>query len=721
MTYDSFPTREQVLDYIAEWESTPSVKEIARAFHVKREDIPRLKEMLEAKDPGEKPRAKKLRLPPMLVLDIMGTNMDGELTAIPAVKDFADMGIEFIVTSLDKGAEAAKPGDRVLAKIKAAGTDYLARVTRILPPRDNVTVLGVINKTQQGIFLEPVYRKERRTFLMDAATIGEARNGDLVEAEVESGSTRYGFRKGKVLRIIGRLDNPHAASHIAIHRLGIPVDFPEAVFQELGHLEAPTLGNRTDLRDMPLITIDGEDARDFDDAIHAEPDTSKGNPGGWKLTVAIADVAHYVKPGSALDLEAQRRGNSVYFPDRVVPMLPEVLSNGLCSLKPNEDRYCVAAHIIIDADGKTKHFSFTRGLMRSVERRTYNNIQEEIDSGRPSPHVKNIHDAYLSLKKGIMERGPLELNLPEYKVYIDKEGKVTSIEKIKRLEAHSIIEAYMVAANIAVADYLSDTKIGAIYRVHASPDPEKLRGLKEVLDAGGYRFALGNKVTAKHFNGILRQAEAEGAALAIHNAVLRTQMQAYYSPHNDGHFGLALTSYCHFTSPIRRYSDLVVHRALIEAMKWENGNSHPAEKLASISEHISTTERRAMQAERDAMDRYTAAFLTDRVGAQFEGHISGAADAGLFITLDDTGAEGFVSRMNLHDDMYHYDKKGARLVGRRTGRIYSIGQKVRVELEEVALATGSIRLRMTGDSRRGRPSREAPKNRFKKRYAKKRR
>lgn len=692
MPHDSFPTRDQIQDYVSSWESPPSVKEIARAFHIKREDMGRLREILMESKAGRRVKSTTPRLPPMLVLDISGTNSDGELIATPAVRDFAD--ITLTITDFEKGSEGAKVGDRVLAKVKKSEGEFVARLVRILPQRGTLTVLGVIAKNPQGFFLEPVYRKERRSFLLDPASLQGAGDGDLVEAEVEAGSERNGFRRGKVVRKLGRLDNPHAASHIAIHRLGIPVDFPPEVFAELDDLEAPSLGDRVDLRSMPLITIDGEDARDFDDAVHAAPYKN-----GWKLTIAIADVAHYVKAGSPLDIEAQKRGNSVYFPDRVVPMLPEILSNGLCSLKPNEDRYCIAAHITIDTEGNTKEASFTRGLMRSAERRTYNNLQAEMDTGKPSEIVANLYGAYASLKKHITERGPLELNLPEYKVFINEAGKVTEIKKVKRLDSHQLIEAFMVAANIAVADFLTHKGAPAIFRVHASPDPLKLRALKDVMNASGYRFALGGKTTAKQFNGILRQAEADGAALAIHNAVLRTQMQAYYSPHNDGHFGLALTSYSHFTSPIRRYADLVVHRAMIQAMQWEKTdkkNMQTGDSLKVISDHISTTERRAMQAERDAMDRYTASFLTDRVGAIFEGHISGATDAGLFITLDDTGAEGFVPRMSLRDDLYHYDKKAARLTGARKGRVFSIGQRVSVALEDVALATGSIRLRMEG-------------------------
>ncbi|MFO1241793.1 MAG: ribonuclease R [Rickettsiales bacterium] len=716
MSYDSFPTRDQIQDYISSWESPPSVKEIARAFHIKREDIGRLKDILSESKAGRRVKPATPRLPPMLVVDITGINADGELLANPTVRDFAD--IMLTVTDFEKGAEHAKVGDRVLAKIKKSDGDFVARLVRVLPPRGTLTVLGMLVKNPQGYFLEPVYRKERRSFLLDPTTIRDARDGDLIEAEVEAGSDRYGFRRGTLLRVLGRLDNPHAASHIAIHRLGIPVDFPPDVFTELDNLETPALGDRVDLRSIPLITIDGEDARDFDDAVHAVPYKN-----GWKLTIAIADVAHYVKLGSPLDIEAQKRGNSVYFPDRVVPMLPEILSNGLCSLKPNEDRYCIAAHITIDGGGNTKEFSFTRGLMRSVERRTYNNIQEEIDSGKPSEIVANLYGAYHALKKHITERGPLELNLPEYKVFINDAGKVTDIRKVKRLDSHQLIEAYMVAANIAVADFLTKQKAPSIFRVHAEPDPEKLRALKDVMNASGYRFTMGNKATAKQFNGILRQAEADGAALAIHNAVLRTQMQAYYSPHNDGHFGLALTSYSHFTSPIRRYADLVVHRALIRAMGWgknDNKNILDGDALKVVSDHISSTERRAMQAERDAMDRYTASFLTDRVGAVFEGHISGATDAGLFITLDETGAEGFVPKMSLRDDQYHYDKKGARLTGARKGRIYAIGQRVTVTLEDVALATGSIRLRMDGQPQED-YRKATPHPGYKKRYNPKKR
>ncbi|NBX03068.1 MAG: VacB/RNase II family 3'-5' exoribonuclease [Alphaproteobacteria bacterium] len=442
------------------------------------------------------------------------------------------------------------------------------------------------------------------------------------------------------------------------------------------------------MRDIPLVTIDGEDARDFDDAVFAERDGD-----GWHIVVAIADVAYYVKENSALDAGAFERGNSVYFPDRVIPMLPERLSNGLCSLRPDEDRYCLAVHIWIDSGGVMKKYKFLRGLMLSRARLTYNIVEEyqgktPTDENPVSHLIANLYGAYKSLAEERDKRGALNLNLPEYKIIFDSVGNVASISPRAQLESHRLIEAFMIAANVAAADYLLKHKAPGIYRVHETPSAEKMEGLYQLLHMAGYSLAKGAGVTATHFNRVLKKAEGTPEQQLIHTSVLRSQMQAFYSEENLGHFGLSLQKYCHFTSPIRRYSDLIVHRSLVDLI-----SGHKPEKkrnLPEIALHISETERKAMMAERDASDRYKVSYMSKKLGDVFAGTITGLNEYGLFVSLSENGVTGFVPIRNLPGDFYHYDKKQARFHGQRTRRNFTLGQEIVVRVLEANAMTGSL-------------------------------
>jgi ribonuclease R len=504
----------------------------------------------------------------------------------------------------------------------------------------------------------------------------------------------------RVVERVGDSADPRSFSLIAIHAHGIPTAFPGEALELAERAQPVALEARTDLREIPLVTIDGADARDFDDAVWAEPDSD--HPAGWHVLVAIADVAWYVRPADALDFSARERGNSVYFPDRVVPMLPEALSNELCSLKPGVERACMAVHLWLDGDGHVRRHRFVRGLMRSAARLTYEEVQTAID-GRPNELTRPLLDralrplygAYAAFERARRQRGTLELDLPERRILLDPTGHVARIEPRQRLDSHRLIEEFMIAANVAAAAELERLKQPCMYRVHDQPDPAKLAALRDFLDGigiHGLALAKGQLVRPRHFSEILQRAAGTPYATLVSELVLRSQAQAVYSPENLGHFGLALRHYAHFTSPIRRYADLLVHRALIAGLELGGGGLPRVEAadFAEAAQHISMTERRAAAAERSAVDRYTAAFLAERVGASFAGRISGVTRAGLFVTLAETGADGLIPMRSLPTDYYDHDEKRHRLIGRRWGRAYTLGDALSVRLAEANAVTGSL-------------------------------
>jgi len=500
------------------------------------------------------------------------------------------------------------------------------------------------------------------------------------------------------------------------------MDFPAAAVEEAEAAGPAPLDRREDLRTVPLVTIDGADARDFDDAVWAAPDVDPGNPGGLRLLVAIADVAWYVRAGAALDREAEKRGNSVYFPDRVVPMLPEALSAGLCSLRPQEDRPCLAVEMIIDRQGKKLRHRFLRGLMRSVARLTYGQVQAARD-GRPDDATGPLLDSVIAPLYGGFEallaarqkRGTLDLDLSERRVFL-VDGKVARIEPRARLDSHRLVEEYMIAANVAAAEALEAKRMPCMYRVHDAPDPAKIEALREFTASLGLSLAKGQVIRPAVFARLLEQARGTPYAAMINELVLRSQAQAVYSPANIGHFGLALPRYCHFTSPIRRYADLLVHRALIAAHGFGDDGLRPEDgaRFPTIAEHISATERRAAAAERDAIDRYVAAFLAERVGDIFVGSVTGVTRFGLFVTLKDSGGSGIVPIGTLPSDFYDHDERRHCLVGRRWGRVYRLGETVGVRLVEATPITGGLVLQLVedaaaGDERIGAAGRSSPR------------
>ncbi len=508
-----------------------------------------------------------------------------------------------------------------------------------------------------------------------------------------------GLPRARVIELLGSMDEPKTVSLIAIHAHGIPTEFPPETIAEAKKAKPVTVRGRTDLRATPLVTIDPEDARDHDDAVWAGPDDDKNNKGGHIVIVAIADVAHYVTPGSALDEEAYKRGNSAYFPDRVVPMLPDELSGDLCSLHEDVDRPCLALRMVFDADGKKRRHEFLRGLMRSAKSLTYAQAQRAFD-GKPdaatkdvAPALRDLWAAYQAVAKARDHRDPLALDLPERRIQIGENGKVKSIDFRERLESMRLIEEFMIQANVAAAETLEKHRLPPIYRVHDVPSQEKLYAFSDYLRTIGIKFAKGQVVKPGTFNRILAQVKNGPHEAVMNDVVLRSQSQAVYAPDNLGHFGLNLARYAHFTSPIRRYADLLVHRALIRALKLgkDGLTDKEAARLGEIAEHISMTERRAMAAERDSTDRYVAAFMEDRVGATFPARITGVTRFGLFVRLAETGAEGLVPARSLGFEYFRHDEKKHALIGDRTGTTYRLGDQITVRLLEAAPLTGGLR------------------------------
>lgn len=700
------PSKAEILQWISDHPTLTSKRDIAKAFGIKgasRIDLKRVLRELEAEGHLEK-RKKTFRdpdrLPPVSVLQISGQTPDGELLARPL--EWHGEGVEPVVLMMPRAADPAlAEGDRILAKlqeVRGEAHHYEARLIRRIGTNPR-KVLGIFRKSAEGGRILPIDKGEGREWLVAADATGGAQDGELVEGEQAGPAGRLGLPRARVLDRLGDPSAPRAVSLIAIHQHGIPDEFPDAVIAEADAMVPAGLKGREDLRDLPLVTIDPWDARDHDDAVYAHADDDPANPGGHVIWVAIADVAHYVRPGSALDAEARKRGNSSYFPDRVVPMLPDRLSGDLCSLHEGVPRPCLAVRMTIDAEGARTGQRFVRGLMRSAASLTYEQVQAAMD-GAPDdrtgplldPVIRPLYAAYAALREARKRRAPLDLDLPERKVVLSETGKVTSVRFAERLDAHRLIEECMVLANVAAAETLVAKKMPLLFRVHEEPAPEKLDALREVAQAAGLTLAKGQVLRTAHLNALLHAAQGTDHAEIINMSTLRAMTQAYYAPQNFGHFGLALRAYAHFTSPIRRYADLVVHRALIAAHGWgrDGLSAEEIERLEQTAQHISETERRSMMAERDTNDRYLAAFLSERLGEDFTGRISGIARFGVFVKLDETGADGLIPMRALGHEYFHFDRDSGTLMGAETGRIIALGQRVTVRLAEAAPVSGGL-------------------------------
>jgi len=736
----------RVLELLAE-QAGANKRDLSRILGLKGSDRIQLKRILkelEAEGAIEG-RAKKRfvkagELPETLLIEIAGTDDDGEVLARPLNWDSNEEPPPIYVAPPKDGA-APGPGDRVLARLERHGEAYEARIIRRLERETPTRLIGVLRDSPSGGWrLVPIDKKARTEYALDKSDLGGAKNNELVAAEPKPGRMA-GFARVKVVERIGSMDSPKTISLIAIHDHGIPTEFPKSVIEEATAAGPVDPRGRTDLRAIPLVTIDPPDARDHDDAVWAGSDDDPANHGGHVVLVAIADVAHYVTPGSALDREALKRGNSAYFPDRVVPMLPEELSADLCSLKEGVDRPCLAVRLVFDKHGHKKSHVFLRAVMRSAARLTYAQAQAAFD-GQPDPAMgttvkktlADVWDAYKSLTIARNKRDPLDLDLPERRVILGADGKVSSIAYRDRLESMKLIEEFMVLANVAAAEALEKARTPLIYRVHDTPSKEKLYAFSDFLRTLNINFAKGQVVQPGTFNRILAASKGKPHEAVMNDVVLRSQAQAIYDPANIGHFGLNLAKYAHFTSPIRRYADLIVHRALIRAFKLDDGGLTDREigTLAGIAEHITMTERRAMAAERDSTDRYVAAYMEDRVGESFEARVTGVTRFGLFVRLTGIGAEGLIPIRALGGDYFHHDERAQALVGQRTHRRYGMGDELPVKLVEAAPITGGLRFELADGSsgtesrnrggahrpgrgsapRRGKPAKDSKKDRF---------
>ncbi len=730
----STPTREDLLAYLSEHPAATK-RDVARHFDIKGNDKVALKRSLrELMDEGDVKRGrgrKLLRtgdLPEVTVVEIVERDADGEMLCRPTHWDTdAPPPRIMLAPGADAGVEggALGIGERFLARLKRTAEGYEARIIKRLGMSAH-KALGVFRKLGRHGRIEPVDRKARHDFIVVEGDTGGAIDGELVVAEPLAGR-EMGQPRARIKERLGRMSEPKTISLIAVHAHGIPDHFPDTVVDEAERAKAATLeGGRVDLRKVPLVTIDPPDARDHDDAVWAAPDDDPQNKGGFKAVVAIADVAFYVRPNAALDREAAKRGNSVYFPDRVVPMLPERLSADLCSLKEKVDRAIIACHMTFDANGKQKSHRFERALMRSAARLSYNEVQDALD-GNPNdktgpliqPILKPLEACYRALVKARTKRSPLDLDLPERKIELGADGRVKSIALRERYDAHKLIEEFMIQANVAAAEALEAKRSPLVFRIHAPPSAEKLHALSDFLSTLNITLPKGQTVTTAMLDRVLAQAKNTPNADLVNVVMLRSQSQAEYSPDNIGHFGLALHRYAHFTSPIRRYADLVVHRALIRTFKLGQGGLTDTEidHLTRTSEDISAFERRAMAAERDSTDRYIAAFMSDRVGAEFAGKISGVTRFGLFVRLAETGADGLIPVRSLGREFFNHDERSHALVGERSGLTFRLGDRVRVRLEEATPLTGGLRFELVEGGKPGSPSRgtRGPKKDFRRR------
>ncbi|MBW0145567.1 ribonuclease R [Sphingomicrobium clamense] len=699
------PTQKQILEFIESSDQPAGKREIARAFGLKGNDKIALKRLLKDmadeglidSSPG---RAfhKMGGVPRVTVLRVVSTE-DGEVWATPENWHAETPAPKIRV--IEKGRRSALAvNDRILSRTEERGQGHVAHVMKKLA-RSAEMLMGVVRKEGSRHFLAPIDKKVRTTFLL--TDLGEAEVGDLVLAE----PTKSGGRQNtaKVDAVLGDPFAPKSFSMIAIHKHGIRDKFPESVLREAEKVAKLDLGDfREDLRDVPIVAIDPEDARDHDDAIWAAHDDAKDNPGGYKAIVAIADVSYYVRPNSELDKEALKRGNSVYFPDQVVPMLPEELSAGICSLKEGADRAAMVAHIRFDSGGNMKDFRFTRAKVRIAANIAYEDAQAAIDGeeGRVDPEIvkhslKPLWDCWKVMFEARNAREPLDLDLPERRVQLDEKGRIMSVAPRERLDAHRLVEDFMIAANVAAAKALEKKKAPVMYRIHEVPDREKLVTLKDYLKTFDIDFALGQVIQPKTFNRILeRLGPDHDNRIEITEQILRSQMQARYGPEPLGHFGLALGSYAHFTSPIRRYADLIVHRSLVSKYDLGPGGLEKgqADDLGKIGEIISGLERRAMEAERETVDRYVAAYLADQVGQLVKARITGVQPFGFFATVDGLGGDGLVLAKTLGREYFRYDEKRQSLIGEDSGDEYRGGQRLELKLVEADPVSGALRFEL---------------------------
>lgn len=707
------PSEQEILDFIRYFGGPASKRDICKGFGVKgddRIDVKKALKILEKKNLIVKTSGAYAipdSLPAVSQIEISEISIDGDELAIPLKWDEELQGPAPRI-EIQPGKQGHPPlsvGDHALARLHQRGPmHYEAKIIKILDSHA-ARVLGIVEQGKGELIIKPADKKAKESYILSDTKGRDVKVGDVVLVDpLPARGMRH--KKCKLADILGHENDTHIYSLISAHENGLSLTFPDDVIAETEPMKVPPLKGREDLRKYPLVTIDGADARDFDDAVFAEPDPDQGrNPGGYHLLVAIADVAYYVTHNSALDREALRRSNSTYFPDRVIPMLPEKLSNDLCSLRPHENRACMAVHLYISAEGRLVKYNFVRGLMRSEARLTYEQVQaardgltDDLTKPLMDKVINPLYDAFDILHKAREKRGALDLDLPERQIVIDDSGRMSGVRRRTRLHSHMLIEEFMVLANVASALALSKGKTPSIYRVHDSPKPEKLENARSFVKAFNLPFPQTGSVTPAGLNGVLHKASELEYAPLIHQTILRTQSQAIYSTDNIGHFGLALGHYTHFTSPIRRYADLIVHRDLIRSFNLGPGQLKDEEsvRLDEIAEIISTNERKSMSAEYATIDRFVAKYMEDKVGAEFEGRISGVSRFGLFVELKESGADGIIPIRTLPDDFYVHDEEQHALIGRKSRRVYRLGAAITVRLKEAHGMSGSTVFEVVG-------------------------
>ncbi len=697
-----FPTEQQIVDFIESSDRPAGKREIARAFGLKGQEKIQLKAMLKRmaeKGLVDKGAGQALHksggLPRVTVLRVTSVDDDGDVWAEPERWE-GDAPTPKLRVKERSRRHPLGVGDRVLARTEQAGHGWIAHpMKKIAPAQDEL--MGVLHEEGGKLWLKGLEKSNRKDFFVSDANRAQA--GDLVLAEKSGRPPRQSAR---VIEILGDPFEPRSFSLIAIHKHEIPVEFSDEAISEAEEAAKTPLGDREDLTHLPIIAIDPADARDHDDAFWAEADGA----GGWRVIVAIADVSFYVRPGSALDKEARRRGNSVYFPDRVVPMLPEELSADICSLKAGEDRAALACHMAIDAKGQVKSWRFARVQLRIAANIPYEDAQAAIegqggvDAELLDGVLKPLWNCWDALYAAREKRGSLDLDLPERRIELDETGRILSVAPRERLDAHRLVEDYMIAANVAAAKALEAKAASVMYRVHEPPSREKLMALKEYLASLDVPFTLGQVIRPETFNHILTRIGDSDFRPQVMEQVLRTQTQAYYTPRNAGHFGLALGSYAHFTSPIRRYADLLVHRSLVGAYGLGPDSASTkltgpeAERMEATGETISKLERRAMEAERDTVDRYVAAYLSERVGEIMKARITGVQNFGFFATVEGLGGDGLVPARDLGHEYYRYDERVHALIGAESGTRYAIGDRLELRLVEASPISGGLRFEL---------------------------
>lgn len=710
------PTRQQIIDFIAGSREPAGKREIATAFGVRGPLKVQLKALLKDMadegliDIGPGRAFHKMGgLPKVTVLRI--ADIDGS-AAIAVPERWEGGGPPPRLRVIERGRRSALGiGDRILARIEDAGQGQVAHPIRKLEP-DAEEIVGVLNRDtgpgdKVNWVLRSVDKRQRRDW--PVSDPGDAGHGDLVRAAVAGRPPR---QTARVVERLGDVTAPRSLSLIAIHKYGLAHIFGEEVEDQAALVAGLAIDDpvREDLRHLPIVAIDPADARDHDDAIWAAPDNDPANASGFQAVVAIADVSYYVRPGSSIDREARRRGNSVYFPDQVVPMLPHSLSSGACSLKAGEDRAALVVHLTIDNHGRVTASRMARAIVRLSANIAYEQAQAAIDGGDSTvapdlieTALRPLWDCWRLLAKARDARSPLDLDLPERQIMLDDAGRIAGVRVRERLDAHRLVEDFMIAANVATAKLLEAKKSPVMYRVHEPPAREKLVALKEFLASHDVSFALGQVITPALFNRLLQRFEEPVARQRVMEQVLRSQTQAYYSPVNAGHFGLALGSYGHFTSPIRRYADLLVHRALVTAFRLETAppanNAIPARTglppadaaaFARIGEAISQAERRAMEAERETIDRYVAAYLAERVGDVIETRITGVQSFGFFAQVIGLGGDGLVPVSSLGDEYFRWDEASQTLTGEHSGTQFVSGQLISLRLTDANPLTGGL-------------------------------